>query len=106
MIVSLPIDLECPAAWRADIPKMVAKMQAVGGKIRIINVPYDELVPIIERAGKGATVPFCPTLCGIPVQVGPAGIDSIQVIATHDDDTNVHMDNRRREIDAFNGRAA
>lgn len=106
MIASLPIDLECPAAWRADVPRMIAKMQAARGKVRIINVPYDELVPIVERAAKGAVMPFCPTLCGIPVQVGPAGVDSIQVIATHDDDTNVHLDTRLREADAFSGKAA
>lgn len=86
MIVEVPIDAYVPESVVRDVKNIISGLVGRGGKLRVVEIPYSDLGPILDKLVFQYPYPFKPTLCKIPVQFG---VDrEISVTAVWDDNTN------------------
>ncbi len=97
MILEVPIDSHVPESVVSDVKKIISGLLSRGGKLRVVEIPYNDLGPILDKLVIQHPYPFKPTLCGVPVQFG---IDrEISVTAVWDDNTNTQSQiNKEQEI--------
>lgn len=82
----LAIDSYLPAGLLRDISDMVSLYRGTPFvRVRVVRLSAIIFAEIIDKACKDVYMPFCPTICGVPVE--PWEQDHCGVFAVADDDT-------------------
>jgi hypothetical protein len=99
MFANRPIDEFVPESLLRDVRHVIADHRAHGRTPRICAMHAEDFAACTKKLNEGAFMPYCPTLCGIPVT--PWERAEIAVFAPGDDDTPVtinHAGTVREEV--------
>jgi hypothetical protein len=90
MFANRSIDEYVPESILRDVRRTVAHHREHGREPRIIAMHAEDFAACTKKINEAAFMPYCPTLCGIPVT--PWEQAEIAVFAPADDNTPVTVD--------------
>ena len=90
MFQKLPVDEYVPESIMKDVTSLIAMYRSKNLVARICAIHVEDFARLTEKLNAKSFMPYCPTLCGIPLT--PWEKAEIGLFAVADDETPLTMD--------------